>query len=721
MKMPRHAFAVVFAITAVLITVTGRAPEGTRAASPPPGTIDTLAGGGSLTGDNIPATSAALTFPYGVAVNSVGDVFFSDVTRCSVRKVSNGLISTAVGTGVCADYLHTYSGDGGPATAAMLNRPAGLAFDGTGNLYIADSFNCSIRKVEARTGTITTVAGHGPAGCGGVPGDGGPATQANMLNPVGVAVDGAGNLYFADSGNCRVRRVSNGVISTVAGIGIVNASCTFGGDGGFAVNAGLSSPQGIAVDGAGNLYIADSCRIREVSGGIINTVAGTTFCYYNGDGLATSALLNQPVLLAVDSAGNLFIADSGNCLVRRLSGGMLTTVAGLQATFADMHFTVCGFSGDGGPATAAELGATAGVAVDGGGNLYITDLGDLNNPGHARVRIVYGSTPPASGTTNVPPVLAVPAAQSGQYSDPLSFGVSASDADGGDTLVLSAAGLPYGLAFTDNGNGTARVSGTVLAPAGTYTATLWASDGSLPPVAAAVSIVVSSEDATLTYTGDALVRTGWSTTLSASVTQAADGSPGDITKASVLFDLSGLISGTTTTYGPLAFSAAGQASLMLPAGLPADLYSVTARIDPANGYYTAAGSASTLLVYDPGRSASGSGWVTDSGAKSDFSFSAKYGPGGSPQGQLQYSFVDGGQTMKVKMASPSWLVARGRTAVFGGAATVNGASGYRVVVTVIDNGRGSLDTYGTVVSRADGTLLHALTPILLGGGSLLVQ
>lgn len=717
MKMPRRAYVVVLAIAAAVLIVTGNAREVARAVAPPPGTIDTLAGGGSLTGDGIPATSAALTFPYGVAVNSVGDVFFSDVTHCSLRKVSHGLISTAVGTGVC-DYRNTYSGDGGPSTAAMLNRPSGLAFDGAGNLYIVDSFNCSIRKVEARTGTITTVAGHGPAGCGGVTGDGGPATQANMLNPVGVAVDGAGNLYFADSGNCRVRRVSNGVISTVAGSG--NGTCAFGGDGGLAVSAGLSSPQGIAVDGAGNLYIADGCRIREVSNGIISTATGASACSYNGDGPAANALLNGPQLLAVDSVGNLFVADSGNCLVRRLSGGMLTTVAGLGVTLADVHFTVCGFSGDGGPATAAELGATAGVAVDGGGNLHITDLGDPNNPGNARVRIVYGTTPPPSGTTNVPPVLAVPGTQSVQYSDPLTFGVSASDPDG-DALVLSAAGLPAGLAFMDNGNGTGRVSGTVLAPAGTYTATLWASDGSIPPAVAAVAIVVLREDATLTYTGDVLVRTGWSARLSASVTQAVDGSPGDITKASVVFELTGLISGATTTYGPVAASTAGQASLTVPAGLSSDIYSVTARIDPANGYYTAAASTSTLIVYDPGRSVSGSGWVMDGGARSDFSLNAKYGPGGNPQGQLQYSFVDGGQTVKVKLAALSWLVARGRTAVFFGAATVNGASGYRVSVTVVDNGRGSLDTYGTVVSRADGSLLHTLAPILLGGGNLIVQ
>ncbi len=720
MKMPRHASSVAIAIIAVVITVIGTAPEVTRALAPPPGTIDTFAGGGLLTSDGIPATSASLTAPYGIAVNSVGDVFFSDLTHCSVRKVSHGLISTAVGTGVC-DYRNTYSGDGGPSTGAMLNRPTGLAFDRAGNLYIVDSFNCSIREVDVRTGTITTVAGHGPAGCGGVLGDGGPATQANMFNPIGVAVDGAGSLYIADTGSCRVRKVSNGVISTVAGIGIVNASCTFGGDGGLAVNAGFSPfLTGIAIDGAGNLFIADNSRIREVSRGIINTVAGTSSGVYNGDGPAATATLNGPQLLAVDGAGNLFIADTFNCLVRRLSGGMLTTVAGLGVTLADLHFAMCGFSGDGGPATAAELGWTAGVAVDGGGNLYITDLGDPNVLGRARVRIVYGTTPPASGTTNVAPVLAVPGAQSVQYSDPLSFGVSASDPDG-DALVLSAAGLPAGLAFTDNGNGTGRVSGTVLAPAGTYTATFWVSDGSIPPVAAAVSIVVSREDATLTYTGDALVRTGASTRLSASVTQAADGSPGDITKASVLFDLTGLISGATTRYGPVASSAAGQASLTLPAGLPADVYSVTARIDPANGYYTAAASSSTLVVYDPSRSTSGSGWVMDNGAKSDFGFTAKYGPDGNPQGQLEYSFVDGGQTMKVKMASPSWFVAQGRTAVFFGAATVNGASGYGVSVTVVDNGRGSLDTYGVMVSRADGSLLHTLAPILLGGGSLIVQ
>ena len=268
-----------------------------------------------------------------------------------------GVISTVAGSGTLG-----FGGDGGPATAAQLALPSGVALDGAGNLYIADWANHRIRKVDA-AGVISTVAGDGTRGYGG---DGGPAVAAQLRYPEGVAVDGSGNLYIADSSNHRIRKVdAAGVITTVAGDGTEG----FGGDGGPAVAAQLDFPQGVALDGAGNLYIADTYnhRIRKVdAAGVISTVAGDGTEGYGGDGVpAVAALLNRPGGVAVDGSGNLYIADSGNDRIRKVdAAGVITTVAGDGTE---------GFGGDGGPAVAAQLDHPTGVALDDAGNLYIAD------------------------------------------------------------------------------------------------------------------------------------------------------------------------------------------------------------------------------------------------------------------------------------------------------------------------------------------------------------
>jgi len=409
------------------------------------GVITTVAGNGTpgYSGDGGPATSAQLGYyPASIAVDSAGNLYIADTSNSRVRKVANGVIATMTASGApfSARYVAVDSagdlyindgrseilkvangvitkvagggmaglGDDGPATSAQLYYPDGIAVDSAGNLYIADTFSYRIRKVT--NGVITTVAGGGTLALG----DNGPAVGALLVYPQGVAVDSSGDLYIADTGNGRIRKVSGGVITTVAG----NGTCCFGGDNGPATSAQVGA-GGVAVDSAGNLYIADYARIRKVSNGVITTVAGNEIPGFSGDGgLATSAQLNGPVGVAVDSAGNLYIADLDNYRVRKVSHGVITTVVGNGThgvsgdnvpptstqlwnpkelavdSAGDLYINddtawilkvsngvittvagngTAGFSGDNGPAVSAQLKYAEGIAVDSAGNLYIAD------------------------------------------------------------------------------------------------------------------------------------------------------------------------------------------------------------------------------------------------------------------------------------------------------------------------------------------------------------
>ncbi|MGO9094620.1 MAG: kelch repeat-containing protein [Bryobacteraceae bacterium] len=346
------------------------------------GIITTVAGGGSSgLGDGGPAISASLFFPSGVAVDAMGDLFIADQLHNAIRKVSrSGIITTVAGNG-----SQGFSGDGGLATSASLYDPEDVAVDASGNLFVADSGNRRVRKVSTN-GIIATVAGNGIPSFSG---DGGPAASASFDGPSGIAVDASGNLFIADSGDQRIRKVStNGIITTVAGSG----SLGFSGDGGPAASALLDVPRGVAVDALGNLFIADTDnqRIRKVSaGGIIATVAGDGTQGFSGDGgPATAAELNTPNRVAVDAFGNLFIADTDNQRIREVSaGGIVATVAGDGTG---------GFSGDGGPATSASLYFPWCVAVDGSGNLFIADFS--NN----RIREVLAPAPAAAAPSISP-------------------------------------------------------------------------------------------------------------------------------------------------------------------------------------------------------------------------------------------------------------------------------------------------------------------------------
>lgn len=333
-----------------------------------PGLISTVAGNGQwiFRGDGGLATQSPLFLPMGGAADAAGDLYLSDSNNQRIRLVTaaTGMISTVAGDGTAG-----FGGDGGAATAAQLNAPTDVKLDGAGNLYIADSGNHVIRMVNAATGVIWTVAGVG--GQSGYSGDGGQATQAHLAYPSAVAFDGNHTLYISDTGNNAIRKVdlSTGIITTVAGTGVAGYS----GDNGPATSAQLDYPWGITLGGDGSVYIADltNNRIRRVSpSGVITTAVGTGTRGYSGDGgPATQAEINVPASVLMDVAGNLYVADSGNHLVRKVGAG-----SGVIETVAGVAGEGTGSPIDGVPATSSPLDGPYALFLDGPGNLYIADM-----------------------------------------------------------------------------------------------------------------------------------------------------------------------------------------------------------------------------------------------------------------------------------------------------------------------------------------------------------
>jgi sugar lactone lactonase YvrE len=322
------------------------------------GTISTVAGSGTpgFSGDGGPVGSAEINSPQGIAIDELGNIYFTDVGNFRIRKISSsGIITTIAGNGTSG-----FSGDGGPAIEAELGWPSEIALDKAGNIYFTDYNNNRIRKISSE-GIISTIAGSGIAN---VSGDGGPAINAGLLGPQGITLDASGNIYFTNGGPS-IRKIStSGIITTIAGTGEFG----FSGDGGQAIAAQLTGPLALIFDNSGNLYFTDEERIRKISSsGIITTIAGIGSVGFSGDGgTATLAQLYNPNGIVLDRSGNIYITDLGNNRIRKISS------AGIITTFAGNGYG--GFMGDGGPAISAELYGPGGITMDLSGNIYFTDF-----------------------------------------------------------------------------------------------------------------------------------------------------------------------------------------------------------------------------------------------------------------------------------------------------------------------------------------------------------
>jgi trimeric autotransporter adhesin len=354
--------------------------------------ISTVAGGSNAAniGDGLPALQAGLNIPTGFCRDSHGNIYLAERNNNRIRKIdaTTGTVSTVAGTG----YTYFISNNI-PATAAMLYTPASVLADKNNNIYICESGNHAIRKVSAATGLITTIAG---TGIWGFAGDNGLATAARLFNPRWICFDTAGNLLIADANNHRIRKVdiATGIITTIVGNGTAN----YAGDGGLATAASINSPSSIYVDKTNNLYIADANnhRIRKVtmSTGIITTIAGTGAQGYTGDGgPATAATFTAPISVNGDTLGNLYLTSAASAVVRKINtSGTISTIAGRSFS---------GFSGDGGAATLATLGAAPLVFVDSGHIVLVADPFNQRirriNPADNRINTIIGAGPSPSG------------------------------------------------------------------------------------------------------------------------------------------------------------------------------------------------------------------------------------------------------------------------------------------------------------------------------------
>jgi sugar lactone lactonase YvrE len=532
------------------------------------GTIGIAAGTGNsgYSGDGGPATSAQLASPYGVAVDNSGNLYIADFGNNVIREVttSTGTITTIAGSGANSPIL----GDGGPALSATLSRPQALAFDTSGNLYIADAYNCRVRMITAKTGIITTVAGNLVARS--APADGGPATSAN-LNPVAIALDSNNNLFIADAYHGSIRKVdaSTGIISTIAGGG------TLYGDSVPATKAAMN-PDGVAVDSKGTVYIADQERVQTIqSDGTLTTVAGTGYYGYSGDGgSATMADITHPVQLSFDQSGNLYIPDQYDLVVRKVS--FPTPAATPVISLASGTYA--------GSQTATITDATPNATI------YYTTDGTTPNTGSTKysgaitisqtetlqaIAAVAGYTESATGSAAYTITLLTPT---------ISIGSSSSTAFSKSSLTFTATvsssnGTPSGtVEFIDGTNdlgsgtvsaGVASFSISSLAD-GTHSISAVYSGDSLFASVTSSAVNITVEDFTLGVSSGSSSSASASAGGSATYSLAVAPSGSSTTAADINLSISGLPAGAIATFNPAKVSAgSGTTTVSLQVNVPA--------------------------------------------------------------------------------------------------------------------------------------------------------
>ncbi len=550
-------------------------------------TITTIAGnsGYRTVPNGTPAVNAFFDIPVGVAIDLSGDLIVADFSSATIRKVTpSGLFSTIAGTGTPG-----IGGDSGPATQALLDEPNSVAVDAQGNIYFADSGNHRVRRIDTK-GTITTVAGSGDFTTGGgYGGDGGPATQAKLNTPRGVALDSKGNLYIADAFNNIVRRVdTTGNITTFAG---TPQQSGFAGDGGQATKALLNAPFNVAIDAAGNVYIADDGNnsVRVVStGGVISTFAGNQKAGFSGDGgPAKSASLDNPLALAIDPAGNVYILENpGNRIRQVSSAGIITTIAGTGTP---------GFSGDGGPSPAAQIASPIGSMAYGNGTLYFTDTSN------ERVRAISLTGTSGGANSSAPTLTASPTT--------LTFTAVSNGAATNKTTVAigsSSSGLPVQISATTKSGGAWLQVDTALA---TCPSTFGVS-------ANPTGLAVGSYQGTVTVGSSYANPPQVSIAVTLTVTAAATGHlTADTTPLSFQVQ-----NGGSPVMAQISLSNSGSGSLPFAAATSTSAGGAWLAVTPANGTASAATPASLTVTLTPGSLAAGvySGTVSlNSPANSD--------------------------------------------------------------------------------------------------------
>jgi len=502
----------------------------------------------------ISALTSPLLLPTSIAFDAQGNLYLAETNNHVIRRVDpTGVLTTIAGNGT-----QGFSGDGGPATSAQLDSPTGIVLDAANNLYFADSHNHRLRKVDATTGTITTIAGNGTPGFSG---DGGAATLASLDLPTVLAIDSNGNLYLADTNNHRIRKLTatTGLITTVAGNGLQQ----FSGDGGPATAASIDSPSGLAVDSAGNLYLADTHnhRLRMVSAatGLISTIAGTGAPGFSGDtAAATAATLALPHGLSIDASGNIYFADTNNHRIRRISPeGIITTVAG-DGTQA--------FSGDGGAAIAASLDTPRSTALSPAGLLTLADTGN------ERVRQISSSTIGGQGAT-APVTLAIAGPSATLYGT------------GTLTVTLTTLGSASGLVTLAESTAT----GTNTLGTATIAANI--------AMISTAPLVAGQHHLFATYSGDITHQASQSTTTLLTISPVL--LTASVTSASVLYGqpipvLSGSLNGVLAQdAGKISLVLTTTAAVLSPVGT----YPITAALKgPAAGNYTLAPLAGAVLA-----------------------------------------------------------------------------------------------------------------------------